>query len=717
MVAMAAESAPQRGALRQTITNLLQLQKELPSWMGQDFAVDLETTGLDYTQDRIVGIAFTFAEIGSFYVVLEHTIPVSQRIGIAPEQTDYLPKVFCPRAEVIRLLQPLFAQEDVTILAHNAKFELHFLTKAGLEISSQIVDTMLAAQILDENRSVGLKQLADSVGMKLTEYAELVHYPGFGKKEILGVPLDLCADYAMDDTETTWRLWEQLQPQLEAEDVVDPYYTIWMPLLPVLQEMEARGIAMDIERVKQARDHYVEVARDAEIAIWREGMQMVLSRFTTFEEVPKQYLIPLKEISESYEEWTPNAPGIIVRGVSLPVWRKLNQDGSESKAFLPKTLWFNPGSGPQLRDLLVNYLGLTLEGEIAPNFTKGGEVSIDKDTLKILRYEMASEAPPVLDALLTYRKASKLLSTYLKVYLEKTDARDHFCLRTSFNQAATDTGRLSSSKPNLQNQPARGEEGRLVRSLFVARPGHSLVVADYSMMELRVAANLSRDPAMINAFQNDLDLHGWTAAGQQGVDYADFMERYEAGDPDAKRHRYIGKTSNFGLLYGMGAVKFQRLLLVDAGVKVSLQESEQLIEDFRTTYPVLRQWKMGVMRYIGRTGYITTLSGRKRRLPEAFSDVEWMKNRAMRMGVNAYVQGSCADIINKAIPAIQDYFRYLGGSLLLQVHDELVGEVPTDAAPTAARIMSKLMVEEANAEFQVPLVAEAGIGPNWGAAK
>jgi DNA polymerase I-like protein with 3'-5' exonuclease and polymerase domains len=709
MVAMTEQLAPSRGELRQTITNLLQLQKELPSWMGQDFAVDLETTGLDYTQDRIVGVSFTFSDGRSYYVVLEHTVP---------EGEGHKLQRFCPKAEVVRLLQPLFAQEDVTILAHNAKFELHFLSKAGLQINAQLLDTMLAAQILDENRSVGLKQLADSVGMKLTEYAALTHYPGFGKKEILGVPLEAVADYAMDDTETTWRLWEQLQPQLEAEDVVAPYYDIWMPLLPVLQEMEARGIAMDMDRVREARDHYVEVARHAEIAIWREGIAMVLSRLTTPEELPKQYFMPLRDLDEEYEP-TVGGPGsyVVVRGTKLPVWRKYRKDGTESKGVLAKIPWFNPGSGPQLRDLLVNHLGLKLEGEIAPNFTKGGDVSIDKDTLKILRYEMGEKAPPVLDALLTYRKASKLLSTYLNVYLEQCDAADHHTLRTTFNQASTDTGRLSSSKPNLQNQPARGEEGKLIRSLFVARPGHSLVVADYSMMELRVAANLSRDPAMINAFKHNLDLHGWTAAGQQGVDYADFMERYEAGDPDAKRHRFIGKTSNFGLLYGMGAVKFQRLLLVDAGVKVSLEESEELIEDFRRTYPVLRQWKMGVMRYIGRKGYITTLSGRKRRLPEAFSDVEWMKNRAMRMGVNAYVQGSCADIINKAIPAIQDYFRYLGGSLLLQVHDELVGEVPTEHAKQAANLMSKLMVEEANKDFQVPLVAEAGIGQTWGEAK
>jgi DNA polymerase I-like protein with 3'-5' exonuclease and polymerase domains len=711
MVAMTEQLAPPRRELRQTITNLLQLQKELPSWMHQDFAVDLETTGLDYTQDRIVGIAFTFADGRSYYVVLEHTVMEQGPIFDEP-----ILKRFCPKAEVIRLLQPLFEQEDVTILAHNAKFELHFLRAAGLEINTQFTDTMLAAQIINENRSVGLKQLADSVGMKLTEYAELVHYPGFGKKEILGVPLDAVADYAMDDTEATWDLWHKLSAELHTEDVVDPYYNIWMPLLPVLQEMEARGIAMDIERVKEARDHYVEVAREAEIAVWHEGVQMVLSRFTTWEEAPKQYLIPLKEIEGQWSE-THSPDQILVNGLRLPVWRKFTKDGTPSKAFLPKTLWFNPGSGAQLRDLLVNHLGLKLDGDIAPTFTKGGEISIDKDTLKILRYEMGENAPPVLDALLTYRKASKLLSTYLKVYLERCDATDHHSLRTSFNQASTDTGRLSSSQPNLQNQPARGEEGKLIRSLFVARPGHSLVVADYSMMELRVAANLSRDPVMMGAFQEGKDLHAITAAGQMGVSYEDFTALLAAADPDAVRARFIGKTSNFGLLYGMGAVKFQRLLLVDAGVKVSLEESEELIEDFRRTYPVLRQWKMGVMRYIGRKGYITTLSGRKRRLPEAFSDVEWMKNRAMRMGVNAYVQGSCADIINKAIPAIQDYFRYLGGSLLLQVHDELVGEVPTDAAPTAARIMSKLMVEEANAEFQVPLVAEAGIGQTWGEAK
>jgi DNA polymerase I-like protein with 3'-5' exonuclease and polymerase domains len=711
MIAMVAESAPQRGALRQTIVNLLQLQKELPSWLGQDFAVDIETTGLDYTRDRIVGIALTFSDSRSYYVVLEHTVP-DRRLPYGDD--SYPIERFCPKAEVMRLLQPLFAQEDVKILAHNAKFELHFLSKAGLTINATLIDTMLAAQLLDENRSVGLKPLADSVGMGLTEYAELPHYPGFGKQEILGVPLDIVADYAMDDTEATWRLWQQMEPQLETEGVRDAYDTIWMPLLPVLQEMEARGIAMDMERVREARDQCVEIARKAEAAVWREGIQMVLSRFTTFEEIPAQYLIPLREVGDASEE---EAGTVVVRDIELPVWRKYIKDGSESRAFLPKIPWFNPGSGAQLRDLLVNHLGLKLEGDIAPNFTKGGEVSLDKDTIKILRYDLGEKAPPVLDQLLTYRKASKLLSTYLTVYLERCDVSDHYALRTNFNQASTDTGRLSSSRPNLQNQPARGEEGKLIRSLFVARPGQSLVVADYSMMELRLAANLSRDPVMTAAFREGKDLHAITAAGQMGISYEEFLARLSAADPDAKRARFIGKTSNFGLLYGMGSAKFQRLLLVDAGVKVSLKESEQLIEDFRTTYPVLRQWKMGVTRYIGRKGYITTLSGRKRRLPDAFSDVEWMKNRAMRMGVNAYIQGSCADIINKAIPAIQEQFRALGGSLLLQVHDELVGEVPSDAAPQAARLMSRLMVEEANQNLTVPLVAEAGIGLNWGEAK
>ncbi len=266
-----------------------------------------------------------------------------------------------------------------------------------------------------------------------------------------------------------------------------------------------------------------------------------------------------------------------------------------------------------------------------------------------------------------------------------------------------------------QNQPARGEEGRLIRSLFVARPGQKLIVADYSMMELRLAAHFSEDPTMVAAFKQGLDLHNVTAAGQMDVSYEEFIRRYAAGDAACVTARFIGKTSNFGLLYGMGPRRFQRLLLVDAGVKVSQEHAHALVVDFNDTYLALTAWKRDIERFILKHGYIDTIRGRKRRLPDAASPVEWIRRAALRQGVNARIQGSCADLICEVIPPIHDQFVALGGSLLLQVHDELVGEAPEAKAPLLARLMSTMMTEHTRG-FRVPLVAEAGIGDTWGGA-
>jgi DNA polymerase I-like protein with 3'-5' exonuclease and polymerase domains len=708
------------GGLRTTITTLAALRAEILTFLGQDFAVDLETSGLDYTKDRILGVALTFADGRSYYVVCEHTIPVTQRFGIDPEVTDYFPRIFCPRAEVMRLLAPLFAQPDITVMAHNAKFEWHFLTRAGIEFHCHLVDTMLAAQLLDENRKVGLKSLAPLVGMPLTDYKELEHYPGFKKDEILGVPLPLVADYAMDDTEATYRLWQRFHPQLFAEGQWSAFRDIWMPLLPVLAEMEERGIAMDMEAVRQAKAQYTVMAREAELVIWREGIEMVLERFReqewadVWQAMPDYYLKTLVTLDEAYDD---AGDLVLIRGKALPVWRKYNKDGSESKAFRPRIPWFNPGSTSQLRELLFDRYKLTVPEDIDFKLNVNGEVGVDKDTLKVLRYELGEDAPPVLDAILSYRKASKILSTYIRTYEEKCDEREHYALRTNFNQASTDTGRLSSSSPNLQNQPSRGDEGAVIRNLFVARPGFNLFVADYSMMELRMAANFSKDPVMCIAFREGRDLHSLTCAGQQNTTYDDVVARIAAGDHAMVTARKIAKNSNFGLLYGMGGRKFQRFLLVETGVKVSLDEAYALIDDFNRTYSTLAQWKREMERWVLTHEYMPTVRGRKRRFPDIADYIDWQKAGAVRQAINARVQGSCADIINEVIPNIQATFRDLGGSLLLQVHDELVGEVPAENAERAGRLLAKMMVERINPDLTVPLVAEVGIGDSWGAAK
>jgi DNA polymerase-1 len=698
---------------REIITDASDILHRLPP--GESFAVDVETTGLNWREDRIVGVALTFACGESFYIALEHTVGHIRGMG-EEEERDYLPQQFIDRDDAFDKLQPLFAQKDVLKIAHNAKFDQHFLVRAGAPLRGILHDTMLAAQLVDENRSVSLKALAPLVGMDLTPFQGLEHYPGFAKHEFLGVPLAQAADYAMADTEATWALWGLLEPQMRQEGVYEAYRDVWLPLLPVLRQMEARGIALDMPRVHALREQFTERAHTAHTAIWQEGVGMVLDRLekaTTsgqewVEVLGAPNLKPAHELGIEVEE----RDEVLYGGIRVPVLRK------KTKAFKPRIPWFNPASSPQMKELLFDHHKLKLPRDIEFKTNKDGDVGVDRDTLTVLKLELGEKAPPILSTVLEYRKAQKLVSTYLDTFAQvPMDTEGCFSIHTSFNQAATDTGRLSSSGPNLQNIPARNAEGKLVRELFVARPGYTLVVADYAMMELRMAAHFSEDWRMLQAFEEGLDLHTLTASQQQQMTYEDLAAQVAAGDPQAKQHRQIGKTSNFGLLYGMGARKFQRYLLVENGLKVGEDQASRLIEDFDQTYAGVTAWKQRLIRDAHRFQYVTTLAGRKRRLPDiSHPDDIGLIRRAERQAVNAVVQGSCADIISGCMPAIQRALRKLGGSLLLQVHDELVAEVPEKEGPYAVEIMEALMVD-ANHALRCPLVVEAHIGQSWGAAK
>lgn len=740
---------------RTLITDIAALDRELPSWYGQDFAADVETSGLDYTRDRLLGLALTFADGRSYYVAVAHTVPeerivtrtaVERSVAGSEEyehvtpsgrrvtktrpvfaetetarqvtETVYPTVGFVAQDDLVTRLRPLFSQRDRVVVFHNAKFDLHVLTRAGIDVRARVADTLLAAQLVNENwESKSLKELCALVGMKLVKYSELAAYPGFGREEILGVPLKDAADYAMHDTEATWALWQRFRLDLAEEGVESAFRDVWMPLVPVLQQMEARGIALDLDRVREARAVYEAQMRQHELAVWQEGTWMLLGRLEGredewWEAVGEGFVQPAAKVLP--EPLPEGATEVTVNGMTLPVLRKAN------KTYQPRVPWFNVGSAPHLRELLYGEHGLKPPDDLKLTVNKStGEVGVDRTTLVTIRHALGDDAPKVLDHVLAYRKAAKMISTYFDVYEQRADERDNWCLRTNFNQAVTDTGRLSSSSPNLQNQPSRGEEGKLVRSLFVARPGHKLVVADYGMMELRVAAHYSRDETMLRAFEEGLDLHALTASAQSGIPYDDLLARIAAGDVAAKTARQIGKTSNFGLLYGMGAGKFRTYLLVENGVRVTMEEAQALIDGFDSTFAGVTAWKDDVVRWAHRLGYVQSFLKRKRRLPELRSRDRWEVARAERQAVNYIVQGGCADIMVYVMPRIQQALAAVGGSILLSVHDEIVAEVPDSGAATAARLVSTLMADLPTETFglRCPLVAEAGVGDNWGDAK
>lgn len=668
--------------------------------LGQDFAFDVETTGLNPRKDSLCGLALTFPDEASYYIVIQHTRLQEEDGSVVLEQ-------HIPTFRFVQHLQPLFAQEEVTMVAHNAKFDLHFLSAVGLRIRGRLADTMLAAQLINENREVGLKELAPSVGINQKHYQSMVDYPGYGKNEFLGVKLENASDYAMKDTLATWRLWQQYKKDLVVEKVDHVFRDVWMPLLITLQQMEAKGIALDLDKVIDTRETYLKIAADHEYKVVLEGLKMIRSRYA--DEIPQRYLVPVEQVYPDVD--VENETVIFIEdGMTLPIIRKAN------KAYRPRTIHFKPGSTDHLGELIYDHYGLTLPTHLRIKQTQNGK-TVSKDALDVMVHELGDQAPPVLQSIVKWRKAEKFIGTYLDRFLEDADRNDHNAIRTTFNQHVTDTGRLSSNGPNLQNIPSRGEEGKQARSMFIARPGHVLVVADYSMMELRMLAHYSQDPNLLSAFIEGKDLHILTGAQQAGMSYEELSAQVEAGDSEAKKLRSIGKTSNFGLTYGMGAKKYQLLLLTQNGVEVTEKESQRLIDTYNKTFAGAAEWKKRVVQYSQKLGYVQTMLGRKRRLPGLYSNDRYEVMRSERMGINAIIQGSCSDVISQAMPAIQQALSAINGYILLQVHDELVCEVPEEYADTGRMIVGELMVALANPKLRCPLVADAHVGRTWGDAK
>ena len=353
---------------------------------------------------------------------------------------------------------------------------------------------------------------------------------------------------------------------------------------------------------------------------------------------------------------------------------------------------FNIRSAQQIGEVLFKKLGLS-----AAKSTKGGQASTSQAVL-----EKLSGEHPVVDALLEFRKLEKMRSTYLEPLprLAGPDSRIH----TTFNQTATATGRLSSSNPNLQNIPVRGDMGRRMRTCFTAGPGMKLISADYSQVELRVLAHYSQDPTLLSAFRNGEDIHTRTAALLYDVDPLQI-------GPDERRK---AKTINFGLIYGMGARKLGQ----DLGIPLS--EARMFMERYFARFAHIKEFFDAVEVEARRNGYVTTLSGRRRPLPDMLSHSGQARALAERQAVNTLIQGSAADLIKFAMLAVYHdaTLRRMKAKLLLQIHDELIVEVPEQHAEEAASRLAALMTDTSawGMELHVPLVADAGIGSNWGEA-
>ena len=350
---------------------------------------------------------------------------------------------------------------------------------------------------------------------------------------------------------------------------------------------------------------------------------------------------------------------------------------------------FNLGSPKQLGEILFNKLELPVLKK-----TPKRAPSTAEDVLAELALDY-----PLPAVLMEYRSLSKLKSTYtdrLPEVIDPNTGRVH----TSYHQAVTATGRLSSSDPNLQNIPIRTEEGRRIRRAFCAPEGRRIVAADYSQIELRIMAHLSQDAGLLSAFEKNLDVHTATAAEVFGVPLDDV-----SGDQRRK-----AKAINFGLIYGMSAFGLGKQL------QTGYKEAQEYIDRYFSRYP-------GVADYMTRTralahdqGYVETLFGRRLHLPEINARNKQRQQAAERTAINAPMQGTAADIIKLAMIAVDDWLS--GGTIdalmIMQVHDELVFEV---AEPEVDKLLGALPELMAGvAKLDVPLLVEAGVGLNWGEA-
>ncbi len=397
-----------------------------------------------------------------------------------------------------------------------------------------------------------------------------------------------------------------------------------------------------------------------------------------------------KELVPIFKEMTET--GILIDTAYL---KKLSTEIKEKKINLEKELFelagreFNPASSDQVREVLVEKMGNQTK---RLRKTPGGKASTAVRELKRL-----GQTEPLVEKILAWREIAKLLSTYIDALPKSISPKDGR-IHTTFLQLGAATGRISSVKPNLQNIPIKSELGHLVRNAFVAAPGKLLLSSDYSQIELRVIAHLSQDPTMRAAFQAREDIHRLTAAKIFHVDLKDVTS--------AMRSR--AKTLNFGILYGMGPRRLAE------ETDMNEDEAREFITEYFAQFPAVADWISNTKKQVQENGYVETMFGRKRFIPEIFSQKPAIRAQGERAAVNTPIQGSAADIVKMALVACERLIKPIKEDvkILLQVHDEILFEIKENTVNDIALKIKKEMEEII--EFSVPLEVTISTGKSWG---
>lgn len=426
-------------------------------------------------------------------------------------------------------------------------------------------------------------------------------------------------------------------------------------------------------------------AEDADITCQlHEKMYPLIQQEPGTERVFREIEIPLIPVLSKIER-----QGVLIDQEKLFAQGKslaIQIERLEKEAFAMAGTEFNMNSPKQLQSLLFETLGLPILQK-----TPTGQPSTAENVLSELAYDY-----PLPKVILEYRSLTKLKSTYIDALPRQINPKTGR-VHTSYNQAVTATGRLSSTEPNLQNIPVRTEEGRRIREAFIAPPGFVLVAADYSQIELRIMAHISGDAGLCHAFNHGKDIHSATAAEVFGVPF----------DQVTSEQRRRSKAINFGLIYGMSAFGLAKQ------IDVSREAAQDYINLYFARYPGVKEYMDTIRQQAHQTGYVETLFGRRLYLPEINARNLQRQRAAERAAINAPMQGTAADIIKIAMINIDQWLanQPSEAKLLMQVHDELVFEVPehqvNQLIPEINRLMSHAV------ELKVPVIVDIGYGKNW----
>ncbi|AZQ86721.1 DNA polymerase I [Moraxella catarrhalis] len=582
------------------------------------FAIDTETTDINWQHAKLVGISVSTADYEGYYIPVGHTADF-----------DVLLDNQLPIDTVLSAFKPILENPNIGKIGQHLKYDAHIFKKYGINISPWQMDTMLASYVINAAATRhGMDALAKHyLGVQTTTFEDVA---GKGAKQLSfdKVAMDAASQYACEDADITFRLFNRFNQHINQDKTAAQLlYHLEMPTAQILTQMEHDGILINTDFLGQLSDEF-----DKKIM----ALQIEAERIA-------------------------DEP-------------------------------FNLASPKQLGEILFDKLGIA-----GGKKTKTGQYATSEAVLSKIEH-------PLIDVVLEHRSLSKLKSTYTDTLANAADEQGR--VHTSYHQALTSTGRLSSSDPNLQNIPIRTDTGRLIREAFIAPKGRMILAADYSQIELRLMAHFSGDESLIRAFNHNLDIHTATAAEIMGKDISEVT-------PSERR---AAKAVNFGLLYGMSAFGLAKQIEVDRAV------AQDYIKRYFARYPAILEYMERTKTMAKQLGYVQTILGRKLYSPDIQSSNRMIKDAAERAAINAPLQGSAAEIIKLAMIAVDEVLPKDDAKLLLQVHDELVFEVDTDKAHDIGNLiktaMQNALTDTAKklgwaVDFAVPLVVEIGIGENW----